>query len=87
MEKRDVELGMEKHSLWQNTQTCACQNKILRSIRRKFTSKTKRRGEPERDTEAFQRAQKPLVDYTQACGGFTAGLNSESESFRKDVLL
>lgn len=36
--------GKNKHSLWQDTQTCACQNKIPRSMRRKFKSKTKRRG-------------------------------------------
>lgn len=36
--------GGRKRSLWQDTQTCACQNKTPRSMRRKFARKTKRRG-------------------------------------------
>lgn len=45
--------GGAKRSLWQDTQTCACQDKIPRSVRRKFISKTKRK-EAERDTQDWQ---------------------------------
>lgn len=90
-----MELGMEggeKHSLWQDTQTCACQNKTSRSTRRKSTGKTKRRGarmwNSNFPTSFLYKCVRRLSIFREANGGLTTAFTTEmNKTFNKHASL